>query len=43
MPGADVRDEKDKEEDDAEAIEPTSHPAPNRTLMWNVMVFGNGN
>ena len=26
MPRADVRDEKDKEEDDAKAIEPRSHP-----------------
>ena len=33
MPCADVRDEKDKEEDDAKAIEPTSHPAPNHTLI----------
>ena len=43
MPGANVRDEKDEKEDYAEAIEPTRHPAPNRTLMWNVMVFGKDN
>ena len=33
MPGADIRNEKDEEEDDPEAIEPASHPAPDHTLM----------
>ena len=28
LPGADVRNEKYKEEDDTETIEPASHPAP---------------
>ena len=37
MPGANVRDEKDEKEDDAEAIEPASHPAPNHTLVMMMM------
>lgn len=39
MPGADIRNEKDEEEDDPQAIEPASHPASNHTLMktFNVM------
>ena len=37
MPGANVRNEKDEEEDDAEAIEPASHPTPNHTLVMMMM------
>ena len=39
MPGADIRNEKDEEEDDPQAIEPASHPAPNHTLMKTFMVM----
>ena len=38
-PGANIRNKKDEEEDDAEAIEPSSHPAPYHTLMMTAMVI----
>ena len=38
LPGANIRNKKDEEEDDTEAIEPSSHPAPYHTLMMTAMV-----
>ena len=39
LPGANIGNKKDEEEDNAKAIEPSSHPAPYHTLMMTAMVI----
>ena len=39
LPGANVRNEKYKEEDDTETIEPASHPAPYHTLKLGLSLW----